>query len=436
MSRPMAILRFVTSTLEISPASFPGTIPAPAQNGDRLKPSAAFQIEQWLRSSPERAARLDALLTTGSIRRRATGVLHYSNRATASLRDVGRPKRVAYWPCLGCGTERPSFAAVCKACERLARPAELELTCDECGVKFKRATAEHAKGVREGRSGTFCGRRCATRRNVTTVPCPACGTPRKASVAARAPMCRGCKPNTVDLTCEQCGGTVTRLVYEDAKRVRRGGRVFCSRVCHGEAQKTDGQPCQQCGKPVGAGRGVKFCGPECQAADLAEQRAKRMRFCPRCGVEFLPKSARTTYCTRACADLAHAARMVGLGNSRYRDGRSYAEWFKRMRPLIFVRDGNVCRACKTPDIPIHYLRKGKPTQRSGLVVHHIDERPWNNIPENLILLCKTCHAVHHKSAQTPFPWFGSYAANSTMSMTSKWKETATSLQETYSYTTA
>ncbi len=349
---------------------------------------------------------------------------------------MGRPKRVAYWPCLGCGTERPSFAAVCKACERLARPAEIELTCDECGVTFKRMTAEHAKAVRQGRGGTYCGRFCATRQNITAVPCTVCGKPRSQAQAAQSDRCRECIPNTVEVTCEHCAGTFTRLTYEHAKKLRRGGRHFCSKACASASLRTAGPPCARCEKPVGRKRGgVKFCGPECQAADLAEQRAKRMRFCPRCGVEFLPKSTRTAYCTRACADLAHAARMVGLGNSHYRDGRSYAEWFKRMRPLIFVRDGNVCRACKTPDVPIHYMRKGKPTQRSGLVVHHIDERPWNNIPENLILLCKTHHAVHHKSAQTPFPWFGCYAVKSTMSMTSRWKETATSLQETYSYTT-
>jgi len=31
------------------------------------------------------------------------------------------------------------------------------------------------------------------------------------------------------------------------------------------------------------------------------------------------------------------------------------------------------------------------------VVHHIDENPANNAQENLITLCSTCHAVHHKS---------------------------------------
>ncbi|WP_368656285.1 HNH endonuclease [Streptomyces viridosporus] len=71
-----------------------------------------------------------------------------------------------------------------------------------------------------------------------------------------------------------------------------------------------------------------------------------------------------------------------------------------------------------------------------MIVHHLDEDPANNRVENLILLCYTCHAVHHKSAVTPYPWFAEYTRRASESMTSKWKATATSLLTVYSSTTA
>lgn len=112
--------------------------------------------------------------------------------------------------------------------------------------------------------------------------------------------------------------------------------------------------------------------------------------------------------------------MVGKGNSHYRDGTSYAEWFRQMRPLIRGRDGG-CAVCGT-------TRK--------LHVHHIDTNPRNNVPENLITLCSKHHAIHHKSNQTPWPWFAEYALDATLSTTSKWKARTTSLQERFSFTTA
>ena len=112
-------------------------------------------------------------------------------------------------------------------------------------------------------------------------------------------------------------------------------------------------------------------------------------------------------------------RMIGAGNSHYKTGTSYAEWFRRMRPLIRERD-KVCRVCLQP----------------GRVVHHINYQPPDCRPENLILLCASCHIVHHKSKRTPFPWFASYAENATLSMTSRWEATVTSLQARFSSTTA
>jgi len=75
--------------------------------------------------------------------------------------------------------------------------------------------------------------------------------------------------------------------------------------------------------------------------------------------------------------------------------------------------------------------------RTTLRVHHIDERPANNVPENLIVLCKGCHSTHHNSVRlpgntSPWPWFAEYAAQASLSMTSKWRHDVACLQAEFS----
>lgn len=113
--------------------------------------------------------------------------------------------------------------------------------------------------------------------------------------------------------------------------------------------------------------------------------------------------------------------MVGESNSHYKDGTSYAEWFRRMRPLIIERD-QCCRACGEikPDIYVKRRDRGEPQRRSQMSVHHIDEDPTNNRPNNLIYVCQSCHIKHHRSVPTPFPWFGKYAASATLEMSATW----------------
>lgn len=127
--------------------------------------------------------------------------------------------------------------------------------------------------------------------------------------------------------------------------------------------------------------------------------------------------------------------MIGKGNSHFKTGTSYAKWFRSMRPMILERDGRVCAVCQQAPTT-SYVRNGATVKRSGLVVHHINELPWDNRAENLITLCHDCHMTHHKSRVTPFDWFGQAATDRSRSMTSKWKARVTSLREAYSSTTA
>lgn len=273
----------------------------------------------------------------------------------------------------------------------------------------------------------------------TNRTCPNCGKTRKGTGV----LCRKCwyqaraEVGYLTLRCSQCGQPFRLMRAEDEKKRRNGQDArLCSIACRTEWLKTFNvrTVCPQCGNRFGGGQGRKYCGPECLKA--ARDARRKRRDCPHCGESFTYSSERRQYCTRACANAAHSLRMVGVGNSRYKDGTSYAEWFRLMKPLIRERDSDACVACGVVNVPIQVSRQGLLADRSGLVVHHINEDPRDNRPENLITLCMSCHLTHHKSSTTPYPWFGDYAANATRSMTSRWRATTTSLQAKFSSTTA
>lgn len=243
-------------------------------------------------------------------------------------------------------------------------------------------------------------------------------------------------PLLVPLVCSRCARPFERRRYDYSKAIRRGVEAFyCSKACSNTTRNERGRLrfCQRCNGPVPRGRS-KTCSEACRK-ELVLSR-KTQRECPQCRAAFLPRSSRQAYCTRACANLAHAHRMVGRGNSHFKSGKSYALWFDSMRPLILERDGDRCVACGAEERVTGRIWRGRPVQVSSLLVHHINEDTADNRPENLIALCSTCHVTHHKSKTTPWPWFAEYAAAASRSMTSRWKGHATSLQTAFSSTTA
>ncbi len=76
----------------------------------------------------------------------------------------------------------------------------------------------------------------------------------------------------------------------------------------------------------------------------------------------------------------------GENNSNWQGGKSfeiYPQEFKRIRESILEQDNYTCQ---NPECDIE-IKNYK-----GLTVHHIDFNKKNNNPENLITLCKNCHA--------------------------------------------
>jgi len=207
---------------------------------------------------------------------------------------------------------------------------------------------------------------------------------------------------------------------------------YCSReCCSAHHAVKNATICAQCGKPKN--RNNKYCSAVCRNAARS---VKPLKACPQCGVMFAPKTSRSTFCSRECANRAHSKKMRGKGNPHYRDGTSYAKWFTEMRPLILERDKHICVTCgQREQKRILYWMK-RPIVRTNLIIHHIDENPRNNVADNLVTMCKTCHAVHHKSSTTPFPQLQEYTHQANLSMTYRLRTAITSLQKAYLSTTA
>jgi len=85
----------------------------------------------------------------------------------------------------------------------------------------------------------------------------------------------------------------------------------------------------------------------------------------------------------------------GKYNKHYKEGydKPYPPEFYEIKFFIKSRDNHVCQIC------------GKDVYRSKHGhVHHIDGDKMNNVQENLILLCSSCHSkVHHIKKTSPLP---------------------------------
>jgi len=80
------------------------------------------------------------------------------------------------------------------------------------------------------------------------------------------------------------------------------------------------------------------------------------------------------------------ARMTGPNNPSWRDGTSFepygVEFNNELKTQIRDRDNHTCQECHQTEEQLGH----------ALDVHHIDYDKKNNSPDNLISLCKSCHA--------------------------------------------
>jgi hypothetical protein len=82
------------------------------------------------------------------------------------------------------------------------------------------------------------------------------------------------------------------------------------------------------------------------------------------------------------------SKRTGKLASNYIDGRTalgYSNQFIKIRPIIRKRDNNTCLICS-----MKY-------SKVNLEVHHCDKDKHNNLPNNLITLCRFCHSEIHQT---------------------------------------
>ena len=126
---------------------------------------------------------------------------------------------------------------------------------------------------------------------------------------------------------------------------RNKGQVFCSTVCHGLSCRKE-TPCLICGKPIRAGLNKKTC-------------------------------------SRSCAN----KHREGI---RYKMNRSKdkAKSQRSLKIKLLQARGSSCERCGFNKYQI-------------LQIHHKDKNRNNNKLDNLMIVCKSCHAKYD-NAQTNF----------------------------------
>ncbi|MBT6051247.1 MAG: HNH endonuclease [Candidatus Scalindua sp.] len=197
--------------------------------------------------------------------------------------------------------------------------------------------------------------------------------------------------------CSNCDKDVVR---ENSKRNRAVKNVFCDHKCQGIWQRGKNNPswnggrikkqCVICEKEYTVKQSEKeskVCSQKCKGHLLA-LRAKDLRNCLICNEEFIVnKASLRKHCDRECADLAHSLKMRGEDNPNYVDGngssRHPVEFNKRLKKKIRTRDDFTCQVCG-----LHEDDYDK-----NLDVHHIDYDKTNNLEDNLIALCNSCHST-------------------------------------------
>jgi 5-methylcytosine-specific restriction endonuclease McrA len=100
-----------------------------------------------------------------------------------------------------------------------------------------------------------------------------------------------------------------------------------------------------------------------------------------CGKEVLKKPSSVkeyNFCSRICKDEAQCLAIGILKCDHYKDGQA------SYRDIAFRNYPHECEWCKDKFVDI-------------LQVHHIDHNQKNNIIQNLIILCPTCHEMETKS---------------------------------------
>ncbi len=187
---------------------------------------------------------------------------------------------------------------------------------------------------------------------------------------------------TLTVTCPNCGKTfrTTRARIRDAVIT---GMSFCSNVCAGRYKATYGlnKPPKKVAKPENT---LLIACTQCGKAFERKRRIGRGKF--------------GYFCSHECYGKWRSENLTGEDSPEWKGGYSLdyggSNW-KSARRQARERDNNTCQDCGITEQAWGYR----------LDVHHIvpfntfDDSAKANALDNLITLCRNCHAKRHKVTQ-------------------------------------
>lgn len=123
-----------------------------------------------------------------------------------------------------------------------------------------------------------------------------------------------------------------------------------------------------------------------------------LKNCLNCAQVFKPSQRSVRFCSRSCGTSYNwkfkekSTEFAGYPDKKPLKGE-FPICGKTVRKRILSTRENKCERC------------GYDRQVKILQVHHLDRNTGNNAPENLVLLCRNCHAEDHlKQRDGMFAW--------------------------------
>lgn len=183
----------------------------------------------------------------------------------------------------------------------------------------------------------------------------------------------------VTLVCEQCGNNYKKI------RCLKDKSKFCCKKCQAEYLKGKNHKsncrCASCKNK----NGETLIGKDNPSWRGGKSKIK----CQNCNKEFeewVSQLHKNNFCCKQCYGKWLSDTNRGENHPNWRGGYSLKhypqEFNKELKKKIRERDDHTCQECNKTEQELGYT----------LICHHIDYNKKNNSDDNLISLCRSCHA--------------------------------------------
>lgn len=119
----------------------------------------------------------------------------------------------------------------------------------------------------------------------------------------------------------------------------------------------------------------------------AKNVSSKPRICKKCGTEYQPTSNRQEYCPECIKEVNRLQcrkyyKKTKVYKGYNQKGENNNNWKGGIASYIrdYPVDDKVCEACGSDKYVIR---------------HHVDHNRYHNTEDNIVFLCRSCHAMHH-----------------------------------------